>query len=212
LFWPIYYTGAFDLGGGNLHKEIILASASPRRQDLLDALGIKYKSVPADLDEQFFPGELPRKAAERIAREKAEAVARNFEHGLILAADTIVVCDGKVLGKPQDEDDAFLMLSYLSAKSHEVITAVCIKDIDQAESEVESEVTRVYFRSLSPMEIRAYICSGEAMDKAGAYGIQGLGSVFVERIDGCYFNVVGLPVSRVYGMLARRGINLLRNE
>jgi septum formation protein len=212
LFWLISCTGAFDLGGGNLHKEIILASASPRRQDLLDALGIKYKSVPAELDEHFFPGELPRKAAERVAREKAEAVARNFEHGLILAADTIVVCDGKVLGKPQDEDDAFLMLSHLSGKSHEVITAVCIKDIDQAESEVESEVTRVYFRSLSPMEIRTYISSGEAMDKAGAYGIQGLGSVFVERIDGCYFNVVGLPISRVYGMLARRGTNILRNE
>ncbi|MDD2510171.1 MAG: Maf family protein [Syntrophomonas sp.] len=192
-----------------MHKGIILASASPRRQDLLDALGVKYKAVPAKVEEQFFPGELPRKTAERIAREKAEAVARDFDNGLVLAADTIVVCDGKLLGKPHDEDDAFHKLSCLSGKSHEVITAVCLQNIDKAESEVASEVTRVYFRSLSAAEIKAYIASGEAMDKAGAYGIQGLGSVFVERIDGCYFNVVGLPVSRVYEMLARQGINIL---
>lgn len=155
------------------------------------------------------PGELPRKAAERIARRKAEAIASDLEQGLVLAADTIVLCAGEILGKPRSVDEACRMLSCLSGKSHEVITAVCLKDVNRIESEVVSEVTRVYFRNLCPGEIQAYVNSGEAMDKAGAYGIQGMGAVFVERIDGCYFNVVGLPIRRVYEMLSRQGINLL---
>ncbi len=189
-----------------MQKEVVLASASPRRKELLDLMGIKYETIPAELDECFLPDELPRTGAERIARKKAETVGKELAGGLVLAADTIVVCDDEVLGKPRDEDDAFRILYSLSDKFHEVITAVCLYDVKRAESKVESEVTLVLFRRLSTAEILDYIHSGEAMDKAGAYGIQGSGSKFVKCIDGCFFNVVGLPINRVCKMLACYGI------
>lgn len=190
-------------------KKIILASQSPRRRMLLNMLGLDFVSIAADADESFYPGEQAQPGAERMARQKALAVARNLNEGLVIAADTVVCCEGEIMGKPLNEEDAFLKLSRLSGKAHQVITAICIIDTEESGMDLESELTTVYFRDLTPQEINGYIKSGEAMDKAGAYGIQGLASVFVEKIDGCYFNVVGMPLTRLYKALKRRGVNLL---
>jgi len=190
-------------------KEIILASSSPRRQSLLKNLGISFSTISVNIDESFLPQESPRDAVRRLARLKAErAVTVLKEDCLLITADTIVVLDGQVMGKPGSEDDALEMLTRLSGRCQEVITAICIRTRARG-CEVEDETTRVYFRPLSEEEIQAYIASGEPADKAGAYGIQGRGGLLVERIEGCYFNVVGLPLSRLYLMLKKHGINLL---
>ena len=189
-------------------KEIILASSSPRRQSLLENLGICFSTISTNIDESFLPQESPRNAVRRLARLKAErAIPLLRENCLLIAADTIVVLDGQVMGKPGSKDDALEMLTQLSGRCHEVITAICIRTAGGCE--VEDETTRVYFRHLSEEEIRAYVASGEPADKAGAYGIQGRGGLLVQRIEGCYFNVVGLPMSRLYLMLKKHGINLL---
>ncbi len=189
-------------------KEIILASSSPRRQSLLKNLGICFSTISTNIDESFLPQESPRNTVRRLARLKAErAVPVLREDCLLITADTIVVLDGQVMGKPESEDDALEMLTRLSGRCHEVITAICIRT--PGEYEVEDEITRVYFRHLSEEEIKAYIASGEPADKAGAYGIQGRGGLLVQRIEGCYFNVVGLPMSRLYLMLKKHGVDLL---
>lgn len=189
-------------------KEIILASSSPRRQSLLKNLGICFSTISANIDESFLSQESPLNAVRRLARLKAEqAIPVLRKDCLLITADTIVVLDGQVMGKPRNESDAFEMLTRLSGRCHEVITAICIRT--QEGWEVEDETTRVYFRHLSEEEIRSYIASGEPADKAGAYGIQGRGGLLVERIEGCYFNVVGLPMSRLYLMLKKHGIDLL---
>lgn len=189
-------------------KEIILASSSPRRQSLLENLGICFSTISTNIDESFLPQESPRNAVRRLARLKAErAIPLLREDCLLIAADTIVVLDGQVMGKPGSKEDALEMLTQLSGRCHEVITAICIRTAGGCE--VEDETTRVYFRHLSKEEIKAYVASGEPADKAGAYGIQGRGGLLVQRIEGCYFNVVGLPMSRLYLMLKKHGINLL---
>lgn len=189
-------------------KEIILASSSPRRQSLLENLGICFSTISTNIDESFLPQESPRNAVRRLARLKAErAIPLLRENCLLIAADTIVVLDGQVMGKPGSKDDALEMLTQLSGRCHEVITAICIRTAGGCE--VEDETTRVYFRHLSKEEIKAYVASGEPADKAGAYGIQGRGGLLVQRIEGCYFNVVGLPMSRLYLMLKKQGVNLL---
>lgn len=189
-------------------KEIILASGSPRRQSLLKNLGLCFSTISVNIDESFLPQESPRDAVRRLARQKAErAVPILKENCLLIAADTIVVLDGQVMGKPGSEEEALEMLTRLSGRCHQVITAICIRT--QGGYEVEDETTRVYFRPLNKEEIKAYIASGEPADKAGAYGIQGRGGLLVQRIEGCYFNVVGLPMSRLYLMLKKHGIDLL---
>ncbi len=189
-------------------KEIILASGSPRRQSLLKNLGLCFSTISVNIDESFLPQESPRDAVRRLARQKAErAVPILKDNCLLIAADTIVVLDGQVMGKPGSEEEAMEMLTWLSGRCHQVITAICIRT--QRGYEVEDETTRVYFRHLSEEEIRAYVASGEPADKAGAYGIQGRGGLLVQRIEGCYFNVVGLPLSRLYLMLKKHGIDLL---
>lgn len=190
-------------------KKIILASASPRRKMLLEKLGLNFISVPANVKEDFQAGEDVENAVKRIASKKALAVARLFSEGLVIAADTIVVHKDKVFAKPFNEEDAMRQLAILSGDYHEVITALCLMDIESRNFAVQTELTRVFFRTLSEGEINAYIKTGEPMDKAGSYGIQGLGSLFVSRIEGCYFNVVGLPLSSLYIMLKAQGVNLL---
>lgn len=190
-------------------KNIILASSSPRRKELLENLGLCFSTISVDIDESLLPEESPRDAVRRLARTKAlAAIPRLNGDSIIIAADTIVVLDGQVMGKPIDEKDALYKLSRLSGCSHEVITAICIRSGGQV-CEVEDETTRVYFRPLSEGEIRNYVASGEPMDKAGAYGIQGRGGLLVDKIEGCYCNVVGLPLSRLYQMLKKHGIDLL---
>lgn len=188
--------------------KIILASESPRRKQLLETLGIIFICIRPEIVEEIKSGESARQTAERLARQKAEAIDILDADSLIIAADTVVFCAGKILGKPNNEEEAYEMLSLLSGKSHEVISAVCLKK-GFNESEVQSEITTVFFRNLSQEEILGYIATGEPFDKAGAYGIQGKGSVLVTRIEGCYFNVVGLPLSRLYEMLKKQNIEVL---
>jgi septum formation protein len=174
--------------------ELVLASQSPRRSELLRNAGIGFRVQAAEVDETPFPGELPVNYVRRLARAKADAVAGD----LVLGADTAVVIDGQILGKPVDQADAARMLRLLSGRSHEVITGICLKG---REAWVAHESTTVFFAPMTEEEIRRYVASGEPMDKAGAYAIQGLASCFVERIVGSYSNVVGLPVAVVYRYL-----------
>lgn len=188
--------------------EIILASASPRRQSLLKMLGLEFKTEPADVDETMDKSLPIEEEITRISRKKAEAAAaKHDESAIIIAADTVVVYNGRVLGKPADEDTAFSMLKQLSGGCHRVITAVTVQTGDNVQS--ESAETLVYFRQLSDREIRAYIKTKEPMDKAGAYGIQELGALFVRRIEGDFYNVVGLPLVLLSKMLENCGVMLL---
>jgi septum formation protein len=185
---------------------LVLASASPRRQDLLRNAHISFAVQPADINETPRAGEDPRPYAERLAREKALAVWQTRPHDVVLGADTIVVIDQTILGKPADAADAARMLRLLSGRSHQVITAVCIVrpgKLSAQEHEVTtaSEATLVTMHELSEEEIQEYIATGEPMDKAGAYAIQGVASRWIPRIEGDYSNVVGLPVALVYRIL-----------
>lgn len=195
---------------------LILASASPRRQELLCAARIDFIVQPTDIPEIPRPGEDPKACAERLAREKAALIARQHPKDLVLGADTIVVVNGEILGKPLDASDAARMLRLLSGRSHQVITGVCLtgpkpgienRDLRTFE-DVRSETTTVVMEALSDRDIRSYIATGEPMDKAGAYAIQGMASRWIPRIEGDYSNVVGLPVSLVCRMLQARGAEL----
>jgi len=181
---------------------LVLASRSPRRSEILRQAGIPFTVRPVEVDETPRDGESPRAYVERLALAKAMAVQAGPEE-TVLAADTTVTIDGAVLAKPADAADAGRMLALLSGRRHEVLTGICLRHGDSLIRDCAS--TAVWFRTLSAEEIAAYVASGEPEDKAGAYAIQGLASKFVERIEGCYFNVMGLPVSLVYGHLARLG-------
>jgi septum formation protein len=184
---------------------VVLASSSPRRRELLTLIGIAHRVAPADIDETPLPGELPHPHAERLAREKALAVAAREPEAVVVAADTIVVVDGEILGKPRDEIDAAAMLRALSGRSHTVHTAVAIAREGLVVSDVES--VGVTFRELSDDDIAAYIGTREPMDKAGAYGIQGFGATVVTRVDGDYFAVMGLALGLMIRLLARVGVS-----
>jgi septum formation protein len=212
---------------------LVLASASPRRQELLRNAGIAFVVHPANVPELPLPSEAPHSFAERLAREKALAVLPQRPGDVILGADTVVLVDGQILGKPRDPADAARMLQLLSGRKHEVITGVCItrgrmpqglKPVanssscgtaeavpfhgasDEPSTDVRSETTLVAMDALSDDDIRSYIASGEPMDKAGAYAIQGIASRWISRIEGDYFNVVGLPVALVHRMLREHGV------
>jgi septum formation protein len=181
---------------------LVLASASPRRQELLRAAGFDFEARPSTVEENRRRGESGEALALRLAREKALQVAASCRRdSLVLGADTVVVVEGEVLGKPVGSEDAARMLRLLSGVTHRVITGVCLVHAPDRIEALQPSVTLVTFRSLDEPEIQEYVSSGEHLDKAGAYGIQGLASKFVTRIEGCYFNVVGLPVSLVYGLL-----------
>ncbi len=187
--------------------KIILASGSPRRFELLRSLGITFEVCKPDVDEHVLKNESPSELCTRLSRLKAESGAEKFPDSLVIAADTIVVIDELILGKPKDRTDAFNMLKRLQGKWHEVITGLSICMNKNILS--HDEHTRVKFRELSDSEIRAYVSTGECDDKAGAYAVQGYGSLLVERIEGDYFNVVGLPLCCLGKMLRSAGINLL---
>jgi len=183
---------------------VVLGSASPRRRELLTLIGIPHEVLPADIDETEHTGEAPAAYVERLAREKAAAVARLAPDALVIGADTTVVIDGDILGKPSDDADAARMLKRLAGRSHTVYTAVAVDRGGQVESEIE--VVSVSVRPLSDDEIAAYIATREPMDKAGAYGIQGFGATIVERIDGDYFAVMGLSLVRLVRLMRRVGV------
>lgn len=192
---------------------LVLASASPRRQEILRNAGIPFTVQAADIDEAPLKDELPRDCAERLAREKALTVWRMRPRDMVLGADTIVVVDGAILGKPVDGDDAARMLRLLSGRVHQVITGVCVVggrgdsqlNSSEPETRTASETTLVTMNELSDAEIREYLATAESMDKAGAYAIQGMASRWIPRIEGDYNNVVGLPMALVYSMLRQRG-------
>lgn len=190
--------------------KLVLASQSPRRQELLRSLGAEFSVVPASINENSVEGHTPVELAEGAAYAKASWVAARVAEGIVVGADTIVLLDsGEILGKPRGVSEAVVMLSRLSGTGHQVVTGVAVLDSGNGRERVFHEVTRVFFRSLSQREIEQYVATGEPLDKAGAYGIQGKGALLVERIEGCYFNVVGLPLPKLGQALSDFGISLL---
>lgn len=186
---------------------LYLASTSPRRRELLSQIGLAFHVLKVDIDESTRPGEGPAEYVSRLAREKAAAGLAQAGEGVVVAADTSVVLDDAILGKPASLEEAMAMWSRLSGREHRVLTGVAVADA--ARIEVQVVATRVRFRALREPELRAYWNSGEPRDKAGGYGIQGLGAVFVTGIDGSYSNVVGLPLAETAAMLEGFGIRIL---
>jgi septum formation protein len=183
---------------------IILASQSPRRAQLLRMLGLRIDTVPADIDESYDPGEDPVQHAERLAREKVEAVAQQHPDAVVIGSDTVVIVDGMVLGKPRDHDDAVRMLMLLQGREHEVATGIAV-GWDGVRSAVERVAVR--FRPFDAAVAAAYAETAEPMDKAGGYGIQGFGATLVEGITGDYFAVMGLPIARLMLLLQESGLH-----
>lgn len=172
-------------------------------------IGLDFTSQPAEIQEDLSFSAFPLDLVQNIALEKAQHVAHSLDEGLVIAADTVVVLAGQVMGKPRDREEARAMLASLSDQRHQVITGLCIIDVDSGRWETGAETTWVCFRSLYPTEIEAYLDYAEWEDKAGAYAIQGRGALLVDSIDGCYFNVVGLPLNRLHLMLRKYGVDLL---
>ncbi len=190
-------------------KTIILASASPRRKELLERIGLRFEIEPSNYEEDIHSGAEPHELAQKISLKKAEIVAVKHKNTIVIAADTFIVFNGQILGKPRTEDEARKMLETLNGKSHSVITGFSIIDTGKNKTLSRAVETRIYIRKLTSAEINAYVRSKEPLDKAGAYAIQGLGAAIVERIEGDYFNVVGLPLSALAGSLKEFGVNIL---
>jgi septum formation protein len=185
----------------HLREKLVLASSSPRRAEILERAGWPHEILVAGIDETLFPNEEAAAYVQRLARSKAEAVAGRLSEGLVLGADTTVVVAKQILGQPKDEADARRMLNLLNAKWHEVLTGVAVMRVG-SEARVAYETTRVRFAEMSEREIDWYIATGEPFGKAGAYGIQGKASLFIEEIEGDYFNIMGLPIRLVYELAA----------
>ena len=185
---------------------LILASASPRRQELLKLFGVPFTVRVADIDETMDPSAAPFDEVARVSRLKAQAIPRQADD-IVIAADTIVVCEGRVLGKPRSEEEAFSMLRLLSGRDHQVMTGCTL--LREGKAETFTEVTDLHFRDLSDKEIARYVASKEPMDKAGAYGIQGGAALFCTHMVGDYYNVMGLPVCRLYQVLTRLAPELM---
>jgi septum formation protein len=193
----------------NNMKTIILASASPRRKELLQRIGLKFKVDPSNYEENISSELEPHELAKSLSLEKAKLVAEKHMNALVIAADTFIVFEGKILGKPRTETEAKEMLETISGRQHSVITGFTIIDTENNKALSKAVETKVYIRKLSSNEIDAYVESKEPLDKAGAYAIQGLGSVIVEKIEGDYFNVVGLPLSALTETLKEFGVHIL---
>ena len=190
-------------------KEIILASASPRRKELLEKIDLKFKVEPSDYDEHIDADLEPHKMAQSLSLGKARAVARNHNNALVIAADTFIIFEGNLFGKPHTEAEAKEMLELINGGAHSVITGFTIIDSETSKTLTASVETKVYLKKLTTDEIDAYVKSGEPLDKAGAYAIQGLGAVFVDKIEGDYSNVVGLPLSALAESLKEFGVYIL---
>jgi septum formation protein len=186
---------------------LILASASPRRRELLELFGIAFEIDPAAGPEKAPAGASAQDTVKALAQAKAMEVAARHPGCIVIGSDTVVELDGHILGKPQDEEDAFRMLTSLSGREHRVFTGVSL--VKDGQSITQAEMTRVFFRPMTDREIRAYIATGEPMDKAGAYGYQGAAGLFIRGIEGDFFNVVGLPLCRLGAMLKELGVELL---
>ncbi len=205
---PVAYMPAVWNSGINEVIMIILASKSPRRRELLQKIGLSFTVMSADIDETMNPNVPLTEEICRVSRQKAQAVAPlTAVQDLIISADTVVCIDGKRLGKPATKEEAAAMLRLLSGRTHSVVSGVCV--LQDTHCEVAAVTTKLHFRPLEESEIAAYIATGEPMDKAGAYGIQGLASIFVDRLDGDYYNVMGLPLCTLCQMLRHFGVTVL---
>ena len=189
--------------------DIILASNSPRRKELLHQIGIQFKICPTQTDERVLTDEKPETYVVRVASDKAVVASRHVKKGIVIAADTIVVIDNAILGKPVDKQDAERMISTLQGKMHLVMTGIAVMNAGSKKMLTGLSITKVWFRALTETDIRSYVETGEPLDKAGAYGIQEKGALLVDKIEGCYFNVVGLPISLLGEMLRSFDIDLL---
>lgn len=188
--------------------KIVLASQSPRRRELLGKMGLEFTARSPEIDEEAITGLPAEELVKALSREKALHIARDeAPDAIVIGSDTVVVLDGEILGKPDSEEQAVVMLTALSGRSHEVCTGITVCQGDRVDS--QAEVTKVTFRSLTQEEIRQYVATGEPMDKAGSYGIQGYGALLVEGIQGDYSSVVGLPVCRLGRMLLNFGVNCM---
>ena len=185
-----------------LQERLLLASASPRRREILENLGFEFEVLPSNVDESEIPWSDPVESAKLLAEIKAIDAQKTRPRKTIIAADTIVLCEGQVMGKPSSSEDAAEMLGTLSGRMHEVVTGIALITPPNLRI-IEAESTKVFFRKLSPEEISRYISTREPFDKAGAYAIQGYASAFIDRIEGDYFNVVGLPVARLFSMFRK---------
>jgi septum formation protein len=190
-------------------RTIILASASPRRKELLEKIGLKFQVDPSNSDESLRTDLKPEGMVKALSLEKAFGVASKYPDAIIIAADTLGVFRGKIIGKPANREEARAMLTSLSGKSHRVITGFSILDTASKKATTHSVETRVYFKKLTAEEIENYLNSGEPLDKAGSYAIQGLGSILVEKIVGDYYNVMGLPISALVECLKKFGVQVL---
>ncbi len=187
---------------------IVLASASPRRAELLRQIGLEFEIVTSGVAEDEVKERDPVRLAERLALSKAQAVAASLDRAIVIGADTVVCAGGELLGKPASQQEAMHMLRLLSGRSHQVMTGVAVIRQPKMQMLCRVETTKVFMRPLTEEEIRWYINTGEPFDKAGAYGIQGKGGLLIDRIEGCYFNVVGLPLSLTASLLKESGINV----
>lgn len=191
-------------------KQIILASASPRRKELLKQIGLTFRVVESNIEEVIETDIEPQELAEKLSLKKAEKIARTEKDALIIAADTLIVFQGKILGKPKDADDAYRTLAMLAGNIHTVITGLTVLDSSTGKLITKSVGTKVFMKEMNDEEIHRYIATGEPLDKAGAYGIQGKGALLIEKIEGDYFNVVGLPLFELRKVLTTSfGIDLL---
>lgn len=192
-----------------IHQPIVLASSSPRRYEILSRLGLDFTVDSADVEESIEANLMPDEAVKTLALRKAAAVAPHYERGIIIGADTIVVADGTILGKPADSEDALAMLLTLQGREHSVYSGYAVIDAATGKTAVGYEHTAVIFRPISEEEARSYVATGEPIGKAGAYAIQGLGAVFVREIHGDYFNVVGLPLFKLAQALKDFGLDII---
>ncbi|QDS35110.1 Maf family protein [Brevibacillus brevis] len=188
---------------------LILASSSPRRRELLQALSLSFTVITSDVDETTAEHLSASEVVEELSLRKAKEVASRLTEGVVLGSDTVVVLDGQILGKPVDETDAFRMLSMLQGQEHTVYSGVALIDVETGRAEVSHSLTHVRIRALTEQEIKSYIATGEPMDKAGSYAIQGIGATIVEGITGDYFTVVGLPLGLTSTLLTRFGMPIL---
>lgn len=194
-------------------KKYVLASSSPRRVEILNNLNLNFETIPSDYEEHINSNLEPDRIVCELAKHKAvDVYSKTDKKSVIIAADTIVYCDGEIFGKPKNYEEAYTMLKKLSGRKHKVLTGICIINENLDSIIQDFEETIVEFKTLSESEILNYISTQEPMDKAGAYGIQGLGGLFVKRIEGCYFNVMGFPVHKFYIMMGKLGVNLLLKD
>lgn len=190
-------------------SRIVLASASPRREELIKRLGLDFTVFPSKIDESQFDNLEPEEMVQELARAKAEEVAELVEDTIVIGADTVVVYNGEVLGKPEDERQAISMLKVLQGRKHKVFSGLAVVETDSRRTLIDFDETDVYMRSLEREEIEGYVKTGEPMDKAGSYGIQGIGGTLVERIDGSYYTVMGLPIHKLALMLKEFSIKII---